>query len=192
MKKFVNDPKQFVPEMLKGIALANPDTHQVRAGVQPDHAGRRAQQQQGQHRPGLRLRPRAGPRHGGRPRHARRRLPRRRVRRPAVGLRLPDRQAARVRQGRPAAGQQLHRRPDGVRDGPGAGRGRRPQGDDPVHRRRRRGEGLHLDGRPPRRGRQLLRHEGRAGPRPRRAPSSRRSYASARRSTRSPAPWASR
>jgi dihydroxyacetone kinase-like protein len=26
MKKFVNDPKQFVPEMLGGIALANPDT----------------------------------------------------------------------------------------------------------------------------------------------------------------------
>ncbi|WP_026851711.1 dihydroxyacetone kinase subunit DhaK [Glaciibacter superstes] len=26
MKKFVNDPKQFVPEMLSGIALANPDT----------------------------------------------------------------------------------------------------------------------------------------------------------------------
>ncbi|RFA09075.1 dihydroxyacetone kinase subunit DhaK [Subtercola boreus] len=26
MKKFVNDPKQFVPEMLQGIALANPDT----------------------------------------------------------------------------------------------------------------------------------------------------------------------
>ncbi len=26
MKKFVNDPKQFVPEMLEGIALANPDT----------------------------------------------------------------------------------------------------------------------------------------------------------------------
>ncbi|MFC5928967.1 dihydroxyacetone kinase subunit DhaK [Cryobacterium melibiosiphilum] len=25
MKKFVNDPKQYVPEMLKGIALANPD-----------------------------------------------------------------------------------------------------------------------------------------------------------------------
>ena len=24
MRKFVNDPKQFVPEMLKGIALANP------------------------------------------------------------------------------------------------------------------------------------------------------------------------
>lgn len=26
MKKFVNDPKQFVPEMMKGIALANPGT----------------------------------------------------------------------------------------------------------------------------------------------------------------------
>ncbi|WP_298460979.1 dihydroxyacetone kinase subunit DhaK [uncultured Cellulomonas sp.] len=26
MKKFVNDPRQFVPEMLEGIALANPDT----------------------------------------------------------------------------------------------------------------------------------------------------------------------
>ncbi|MEV4536208.1 dihydroxyacetone kinase subunit DhaK [Asanoa sp. NPDC049518] len=26
MKKFVNDPNQFVPEMLKGVALANPDT----------------------------------------------------------------------------------------------------------------------------------------------------------------------
>ena len=26
MKKFVNDPKNFVPEMLKGIALANPGT----------------------------------------------------------------------------------------------------------------------------------------------------------------------
>ncbi len=26
MKKFVNDPKQFVPEMLKGIAAANPNT----------------------------------------------------------------------------------------------------------------------------------------------------------------------
>ncbi len=26
MRKFVNDPKQFVPEMLKGLALANPET----------------------------------------------------------------------------------------------------------------------------------------------------------------------
>ncbi|HST64202.1 MAG TPA: dihydroxyacetone kinase subunit DhaK, partial [Mycobacteriales bacterium] len=26
MKKFVNDPNDFVPEMLQGIALANPDT----------------------------------------------------------------------------------------------------------------------------------------------------------------------
>lgn len=26
MKKFVNDPKNYVPEMLEGLALANPDT----------------------------------------------------------------------------------------------------------------------------------------------------------------------
>jgi phosphoenolpyruvate---glycerone phosphotransferase subunit DhaK len=26
LKKFVNDPQQFVPEMLKGIAAANPKT----------------------------------------------------------------------------------------------------------------------------------------------------------------------
>ena len=26
MTRFVNDPKQFVPEMLAGLALANPDT----------------------------------------------------------------------------------------------------------------------------------------------------------------------
>jgi phosphoenolpyruvate---glycerone phosphotransferase subunit DhaK len=26
VKKFVNDPKDFVPEMLQGLALANPDT----------------------------------------------------------------------------------------------------------------------------------------------------------------------
>ena len=26
MKKFVNDPQQFVPEMLKGVELANPGT----------------------------------------------------------------------------------------------------------------------------------------------------------------------
>ena len=42
MKKFVNDPKQFVPEMLEGIALANPDTLTYVPGVQPDHAGGRA------------------------------------------------------------------------------------------------------------------------------------------------------
>src|ERR1700685_1005943 len=26
MNKFLNDPKQFVPEMLRGLVLANPDT----------------------------------------------------------------------------------------------------------------------------------------------------------------------
>ena len=52
MKKFVNDPQQFVPEMLKGIQLANPRQAQVRARVQPDHAGRRPQREQGVDREG--------------------------------------------------------------------------------------------------------------------------------------------
>ncbi len=56
MKKFVNDPKQFVPEMLKGIALANPDTLTYVPAVQPDHAGRRAERRQGVDHPGFRLR----------------------------------------------------------------------------------------------------------------------------------------
>ena len=56
MKKFVNDPLKFVPEMLKGIALANPDTLRVRARVQPDHAGRRSARRQGLDHPGLRAR----------------------------------------------------------------------------------------------------------------------------------------
>ncbi len=43
MKKFVNDPKEFVPEMLKGIALGEPGHAEVRARVQPDHADRRAE-----------------------------------------------------------------------------------------------------------------------------------------------------
>ena len=38
MKKFVNDPKQFVAEMLHGIAAGEPGHAEVRAGVQPDHA----------------------------------------------------------------------------------------------------------------------------------------------------------
>ena len=53
MKKFVNDPKEFVPEMLEGIALANPDTLDVRPGVQPDHADGLAERRQGLHRAGL-------------------------------------------------------------------------------------------------------------------------------------------
>jgi hypothetical protein len=37
MKKFVNDPRQFAPEMLKGIALANPDTQGSGSGHEPAH-----------------------------------------------------------------------------------------------------------------------------------------------------------
>ena len=87
MKKFVNDPKQLRPRDAQGHRAGQPRHAQVRARVQPDHAGRRAQRRQGLDRPGLRLRPRAGPRDGRRQGHARRRLPGRRVRRAADGLR---------------------------------------------------------------------------------------------------------
>ena len=76
MKKFVNDPNQYVPEMLKGVALANPDTLRyvpeynliMRADAPNDG--------QGLPHPGLRLRPRARARDDRRQGHAGRRLPR--------------------------------------------------------------------------------------------------------------------
>ena len=87
MKKFVNDPKQFVPEMLEGIALANPDTLKyvpeynliMRADAPRDDKVSIVQ--------GSGSGPRAGARDGRRQGHARRRLSRRRVRRAADGLR---------------------------------------------------------------------------------------------------------
>ena len=132
VKKFVNDPKQFVPEMLEGIALANPDTLKYVPEVQPDHARRtrrsddKVSMVQGSgsgHEPAHVMAVGPG--------HARRRLSRRRVRRPADGLRLETHQAAELAEGRPAAGQQLHRRPDGLRHGQGDGPGRRHQRRDP-------------------------------------------------------------
>ena len=160
MKKFVNDPQQFVPGDAQGHRAGESGHAALRPRVQPDHAGRRAARRQGLDHPGLGLRPRARARDGGRPRHARRGLPGRRLRRAAVGLRLRDDQAAQQRQGRPAHHQQLHRRQDGLRHGPRARRGRRHQGRHGRRRRRRRGQGLDVHGRPPRRGRQLLRHQG--------------------------------
>ncbi len=40
MKKFVNDPNNFVPEMLKGIALGESHEAEIYPRIQPDHAGR--------------------------------------------------------------------------------------------------------------------------------------------------------
>ena len=76
VKKFVNDPKLYVPEMLKGIALANPDTLRyvpeynliMRTDApNPDKVSVD---------PGLRLGTRARARDDRRPGNARRRLPR--------------------------------------------------------------------------------------------------------------------
>ena len=94
MKKFVNDPKQFVPEMLKGIELANPGTIKyvpeynliMRADAPNDNKVSIVQGSGSGHEPAHVM--------VGRPGHARRRLPRRRVRRAAVGLRVRDDEAA--------------------------------------------------------------------------------------------------
>ena len=52
MKKFVNDPKDFVPEMLQGDRAGEPGHAEVRARVQPDHADRCAERRQGVDRAG--------------------------------------------------------------------------------------------------------------------------------------------
>ena len=97
VKKFVNDPKQFVPEMLEGIALANPDTLTyvpeynliMRKDAPRDDKVSIVQGSGSGHEPRAR--------HDRRQGHARRRLSRRRVRRAADGLRLRDGQEARAR-----------------------------------------------------------------------------------------------
>ena len=57
MRKFVNDPKKFVPEFLEGVALATA----ARSSTSPKYnlimPGRHAQGQQGLDHPGLGLRP---------------------------------------------------------------------------------------------------------------------------------------
>ena len=184
MKKFVNDPKQFVPEMLQGIAAGQPGHAEVRAGVQPDHACGRAARGQGVDHPGLRFRPRAGARDGRRQGHAGRRLSRRRVRRAADGLRAGDTKLLASPKG------VLHLVNNYTGDRMAFDMGREMAEADGRHdrdadrRRRRRGEGLHLHGRPARRGRQLLRDQGGRRGRRRRAPTSTSSSGSARRSTR--------
>ena len=117
MKKFVNDPKDFVPEMLKGIALANPDTLKYVPEYNLIMRTDAPSDDEGLDRPGLGFRPRARARDDRRQGHARRRVSGRRVRGAADGLRPGDDQAAQLQEGRAAPDQQLHRRPDGVRDG---------------------------------------------------------------------------
>ncbi len=57
MKKLVNDPQQFVLEMLKGIELANPGMLRYVPEYNLIMRGRRAARGQGADRPGVRSGP---------------------------------------------------------------------------------------------------------------------------------------
>ena len=128
MKKFVNDPKQFVPEMLEGIALANPDTLTyvpeynliMRSDAPREDKVSIVQGSGSGHEPAHVMIVGKGMLDAACPGDV--------FAAPADGLRLRDDEAARDAQGRAAAGQQLHRRPHGVRHGQGDGRGRGHQG----------------------------------------------------------------
>ena len=193
MKKFVNDPKQFVPEMLEGIALANPDTLTYVPEYNLIMRADAPRDGQGVDRPGLRA-------PGHEPAHVM-----------VVGKGMLDAACPGDVFAAPPMDYvyettKLLASPKGVLLLVNNYTGDRMAFDmgkemaesegikrrDPDHQRRRRGQGLDLHGRPPRRGRQLLRDQGgrcglRAGRRPRRGASG-----SARRSTTSPARWASR
>ena len=125
MKKFVNDPRQFVPEMLKGIALANPDTLRyvpeynliMRADAPRDDKVSIIQESGSGHEPAHVMIVGRGMLDAACPGDV--------FAAPPMDYVLADEQAARLAQGRAAHHQQLHRRPDGVRDGPGDGRGGR-------------------------------------------------------------------
>ena len=74
MKKFVNDPKEFVPEMLKGIALANPDTLKYVPEYNLIMRTDAPSDDEGLDRPGVGVRPRARARDDRRQGDARRRV----------------------------------------------------------------------------------------------------------------------
>ena len=135
MKKFVNDPKKFVPEMLKGIALANPGTLKYVPEFNLIMRADAPEREQGLDHPGLGLGARAGARDDRRQGHARRRVSRRRLRRAADGLRGRRLEAAELAQGHSAHRQQLQRRSDGVRDGHRDARRRGHHGQDAVRGR---------------------------------------------------------
>ena len=83
MKKLINRPEDFVPEMLDGLVKAHPDAARLRRRAGGDRARRRAGAGQGGARHRRRLRPSAGvprlcrPRAAGRLRRRRRVQPRR-------------------------------------------------------------------------------------------------------------------
>ena len=124
MKKFVNDPKDFVAEMLEGLALANPDTLKyvpeynliMRADGPNDDKVSIVQGSGSGHEPAHVMTVGPGMLDAACPGDV--------FAAPPDRLRLRDGQAGRLAQGRAAAGEQLHRRPDGLRHGAGTGRGR--------------------------------------------------------------------
>ena len=118
MKKFVNDPKQFVPEMLKGIALANPDALRyvpqynliMRADAPSDDKVSIIQGSGSGHEPAHVMVVGRGMLDAACPGDV--------FSAPPVDLRLRDHQAAeRSKKGVLLSGQQLHRRPAGLRHG---------------------------------------------------------------------------
>ena len=160
MKKFVNDPKQFVPEMLEGIALANPDTLTyvpeynliMRSDAPKADKVSIVQGSGSGHEPAHVMVVGKGMLDAACPGDV--------FAAPPMDYVLRDHQAPGLRQGRAAAGEQLHRRPDGLRHGQGDGRVRGHPDRDPLHQRRCRRQGLHLHDRPARRRRELLRDQG--------------------------------
>ena len=80
-------PRPFRPEMLEGLALANPATLRYQATHNIIYRADAPNDDARLDHPGLRQRPRAGARDAGRPGHARRRVPGQRVRGTADGLR---------------------------------------------------------------------------------------------------------
>ena len=191
MKKIVNDPQQYVPEMLKGLASANPDTLRyvpeynliMRADAPRDDKVSIIQGSGSGHEPAHVMAVGPGMLDGACPGDV--------FAAPPMDYVYESTKLLNSAEGRAAARQQLHRRPHGVRHGAGDERGRRGERPDPLHRRRRRRAGLHVDRRPARRRGQLLRDQGGRARHPRQERISTNSCASARRSTRSPARWGS-
>ena len=117
MKKFVNDPQNFVPEMLKGIALANPDTLKyvpeynliMRADAPSDDKVSIIQGSGSGHEPAHVMVVGKGMLDAACPGDV--------FAAPPMDYVLRDDQAAGLGEGRAAPGQQLHRRPDGLRHG---------------------------------------------------------------------------
>ena len=160
VKKFVNDPKQFVPEMLKGIALANPGKLKyvpeynliMRTDSPRDDKVSIIQGSGSGHEPAHVMAVGPGMLDAACPGDV--------FAAPPSDYVYETTKLMKRRSRRAAHHQQLHGRPHGLRHGPRARRGRGHQDRDDHRRRRRRREGLDLDRRPPRRGGQLLRHQG--------------------------------